>query len=115
MWWERRRFAYNIALVAAGVVGFVLFVTAMSTCPLDPEMDHEITILGTAVQACAYLFAMSIANLFYFLGYLVDVMSPARYLERARRIAFWSGLSLSVALPTAPFLAVIVMCSMEVR
>lgn len=97
-WWSARRFRYNVALVVAGVLAFIAYVTVGSTM-LPPDADFEVTIFTTLFQGVGYLFMMGLANGFYFLGPLSERVIRPRDPERHRRICFRLGFWFSVLLP----------------
>ncbi len=97
-WWSSRRLRYNIALVVAGILAFIAYVTVGSMM-LPSEADFEVTIFNALVQGIGYLFMIGLANVFYFLGPLSERMVRPSDLERYRRICFRLGFWFSVLLP----------------
>ena len=97
-WWNARRLRYNVALVVAGILAFIAYVTVGSTM-LPSDADFEITIFTTLFQGIGYLFMIGLANVFYFLGPLSERVVRPRDPDRYRRICFRLGFWFSVLLP----------------
>ena len=97
-WWEQRRLAYNICLIAAGLLAFACYA-AVGWTRCTANLDFEITAFTTFFQALGYLAAIAIANVSYFLGpiseHLIQPSNPSHY----RRTVFAIGVIFSVALP----------------
>jgi hypothetical protein len=97
-WWGARRFRYNVALMAAGAVAFILYLAALAVrCSKAPGV--EVTLFTTALQGVGYLVAMGVANLCYNLGPVLETRAGVNDVPAYRRVAFRSGLWFSVALP----------------
>jgi hypothetical protein len=111
-WWASRRLLYNIGLVVAGLLGFVLYVVAVERCiSLRAPGDWEITIFTTIFQGFAYLVMMAVANLCYRLGALSERLirpsNPARYRIAVFSLGFW----FSVLLPLFPGIFLLADCA----
>lgn len=98
VWWRARRRRYNLALLAAGAIAFVCYVSAVWT-RCAGVVGADVTIFTTIVQGIGYLAAMGIANLFYFLGPGLERFVAPEHRAAYRRWAFRAGLLFSVALP----------------
>ena len=104
-WWASRRFRYNIALVIAGFLAFVCYVTVVDWCiRIESSGDFEITLFTTAFQAIGYLFMIAVANVCYYLGPLSErIIRPtnvAVYRKTAFQLGFWFSVLLPFAIPT---------------
>ena len=109
-WWRRQRLRYNIGLLLAGVVAFIVYAAVVdrrsSSCP-----GFEITAFTTALQGAGFLLAVGTANLFYNLGRWSEIRLSPRDVHRYRRWAFGAGLAFSVVLPfCAPLAAGLSSC-----
>lgn len=102
-WWKARRLQYNVGLVVAGFLAFIIYVVVGSTM-LPPDADFEITIFTTLFQGVGYLFMMAIANVCYFLGPLsesfVQPANPERYRRVCYQLGFWFSVFLPFTIPT---------------
>lgn len=102
-WWRKRRYRYNVGLVLAGIIAFILYVIvgASLIMPYDPRF--EITLFTTAFQGITYLVIMLLANLFYNLGYWVDKLYNKNNSEGFRQklfnIGFWFSFGLPFLIP----------------
>jgi hypothetical protein len=96
-WWSARRFRYNLILICAAPLSLLvlLFVWWAFEARL-PCLE----ITGFSLIAGAILFAMGLvlANLFYFLGPLVELLIPARRISTYRSISFALGTGFSLLL-----------------
>lgn len=99
-WWGARRVRYNLALVAAGVAAFALYLVVLAV-RCGGVAGVEVTLFTTAFQGVAYLVAMGVANLCYNLGPALESRLGGRDIAAYRRRAFRAGLGFSVALPFA--------------
>ncbi len=83
-WWEKRRLAYNLVVGACGVLVLIFL-----RLPLDPSLVIDVVLYGVIV------------NLFYTLGFLIEVISryyfkSGRNFSQSRNGLFWTGLVISV-------------------
>ena len=107
-WWRSRRRKYNIGLIRAGVLAFVLYFliiqvkSSVNVQNIDPER-YEITLFTTFFQGVVYLIMMGIANIFYNLGPLIDGwLNPTDSLEFSNRLfngGFWFSCTLPFVIP----------------
>jgi uncharacterized BrkB/YihY/UPF0761 family membrane protein len=99
-WWKRRRFAYNTALVIAGLLAFPLYCGVILEASRSGALpDADITPFTTLFQAVGYLFMMLVANLCYKLGPLCERFIRPQSIPQYRSVAFMAGVLFSVALP----------------
>jgi hypothetical protein len=100
IWWGNRRLRYNVALLIAGPLAFVVYAAVGEWCiRKNADVDFEITIFTTLFQTVGYLFMMGIANLFYYLGPLSERAVKPRRIAWFRKIMFALGFWFSVLLP----------------
>ena len=100
-WWEIRRILYNAILFAIGITSIV---------SMEWLMEKVIPVGRDAIEPFALTIGIMIygivANLFYTLGWLVELVTTCADPEQARSRAkkmFLAGLWLSSLLTTAPF------------
>ncbi len=87
-WWQSQRWKYNIGMLVAGPTAFVLYAIATWIWVPMPE----ITLFTMLFQGIGYLFAMGLANLFYFLGPLGEMLVSLRKRAAYRRVVFSLGV-----------------------
>jgi hypothetical protein len=97
-WWGKRRRAYNLALVVAGVVAFATYLLVLPMAAKVAE-DTEVTIFSIAFQALGYLVAMALANLCYQLGPWSERRFKPANVASFRRWVWGIGVAFSTALP----------------
>ena len=93
-WWERRRFRYNILIGAVGFTTWCLVLIAGSAA-VKPGVDFEepmVMLIGPILYGIA-------ANLFYTLGWIVDICFYRGY---PRSSLFRIGLTFSLVLTSLP-------------
>jgi hypothetical protein len=114
VWWSGRRRRYNVSLVIAGLAGFVCCAIAVQRCiELHAPGDWEITIFTTVVQGFAYVVAMGVANICYFLGPWAERVVEPRNVATFRATAFRLGVWFSVLLSLTPSAVLFVSCSLH--
>jgi quinol-cytochrome oxidoreductase complex cytochrome b subunit len=114
VWWSGRRRRYNVSLVIAGLAGFACYAIAVQRCiELHAPGDWEITIFTTVVQGFAYVVAMGVANICYFLGPWAERVVEPRNVATFRTIAFRLGVWFSVLLSLTPSAVLFVACSLH--
>lgn len=101
-WWRARRRRYNLGLVVAGVLAFIVYVVIGSVL-LPADANFEITLFTTLLQGVGYLVMMGVANICYFLGPLLERVvlpsDPERYRRICYRLGFWFSLLLPFSIP----------------
>jgi len=97
-WWQSKRLNYNRCLVIAGVSAFITYATLVFSFP-KAIPDMEITAFTTLFQAIGYLLAMTLANIFFFLGPISEKLLKPTDPKRFRKITYGIGKWFSVALP----------------
>jgi hypothetical protein len=104
IWWEKRRIAFNLTVLAAGVVTLVLlelFVRFYAS-PGEDLGNPAFLIVGIVVYGIA-------AKLAYTLGWLTEILWSAgntRLTEASRVRIYQIGLIFSVALTLLPALLI---------
>lgn len=72
-WWWSKRLRYNKGLIVAGFIAFLLYCI-LGEIVIAPHEEFEETIFGMFFQGVCYLIMIGIANAFYTLGYLTDIL-----------------------------------------
>ena len=114
VWWSGRRRRYNVSLLIAGFAGFICYAIAVQRCTeLHAPGEWEITIFTTFFQGFAYLVAMGVANVCYFMGPWSERILRPRNVTTFRTLAFRLGLWFSVLLPLTPSAILLASCSIH--
>ncbi len=109
-WWEAQRWKYNVGMLVAGPTAFVLYAIATWIWVPMPE----ITLFTMLFQGIGYLFAMGLANVFYFVGPLGEMLVSLRKRALYRRVVFALGFWFSVGLPfLVPLMIVLFYCPLS--
>jgi len=102
-WWSKRKARYNIGLIFAGIIAFILYVILGSTLLAPYDKQFEITLFSIFFQGIGYLIMIVIANLFYQLGPYVDkqnnVRNSEKYRQRLFKLGFWCSFALPFLIP----------------
>ena len=98
-WWSKKRALYNVGILISGIVSFILycFVGHVFIYPIDEEF--EITLFTIFFQGIGYIFFIIIANLFYNLGYILDISLNENNSESFRNKLFKIGFIATVVVP----------------
>jgi hypothetical protein len=101
-WWAARRRIYNVVLVVAGLVAFLVWGLEVEFV-LGDGPHAEVTVFTTVMQALGYLVFLGLANLCFGLGAIVEdiIKVTPSTVSGYRRIAFALGMAVSVAMPLA--------------
>ncbi len=103
-WWRSRRRDYNRWLVISGISAFITYAVLIFSFP-KAIPDTEITAFTTLFQIILYLLLVALANLFFFLGPLSELLLKPMDTERFRKMTYSTGKWFSVALPfSAPII-----------
>jgi len=97
-WWSQRRLKYNLGLVVAGILAFIVYATIVFSFKAKIP-DAEITLFTILIQAVGYLIAMGIANIFYFMGPLSERIINPKNILLYRKVTYNFGFGFSVLLP----------------
>ena len=106
-WWWRMRLKYNIGLMIAGFIAFLLYCI-LGPIIIAPHEEFEETLFAMAFQGIAYLIMMGLANIFYTLGWMIDSSYNTSNSQLFRKRLFWLGYWFSFALPILFILSVMV-------
>jgi hypothetical protein len=103
-YWKRQRLRYNVAMLVSGLLAGIAFagvLVAWYVWPPPPEQfEHaNFNLFSLVLAPFAYAFAMGVANVFYLLGPLAEIIVRPRKAERFRRVVFLLGTGFSVLLP----------------
>jgi hypothetical protein len=102
-WWRAKRRRYNIGLVLAGIIAFLLYDAAVTALIMPYDKDFEINGLITIMQGIVYLMMIGVANLFYYLGYWADITYNKSNITSFRvnlfNIGFWFSFALPFMIP----------------
>jgi hypothetical protein len=109
-WWQSKRLRYNVALAIAGFSAFVMYAIEWGIWRDRMPREAEFTIVTLIVQAVAYVVVMIIANVFYTLGAVAELIIKPRNIQRFRDSSFRAGFWFSVALPFSIPLLVAIAC-----
>ena len=103
-WWSARRVRYNIALLIAAPLSVAALLAVWGL--FEAQLPClEITAFSIALWGILFPFGLSIANICYLLGPLVERAIRPRSPKRFRQWAFGAGIAFSVALIFAPVVA----------
>jgi hypothetical protein len=105
-WWWTRRGKYNLGLLIAGFVAFLLYNILGPIFIAPHAVEFEDTIFEMAFQGMFYLIMMLIANAFYTFGSLIDLSINTGNSNRFRERLFALGYWFSVALPSLVILGI---------
>ena len=109
-WWKRKRLNYNVGLIISGILAFILYVTVVELVVLKSEKvwEGELTIFTIIFQAIGYLIMMGIANLFYYLGPISELLIKPENAKNYRiltyRIGYWFSCGIPFLVPLLLFI-----------
>ena len=98
-WWESRRLRFNIGLIIAGFLAFILYLIVYFSYSNRIPMEIDMTIFTILFQSVAYFFYMLLANVLFCLGAISENLPRMRSIESHRKFAYTIGFFLSVSLP----------------
>ena len=104
-WWLRKRVKYNLGLLVAGFIAFLLY-NILGPIIIAPHEEFEETIFEMTFQGGVYFFMMGLANLFYASGSIADLLFNKNNSQRFRERLFAAGFWFSFALPIVLILSV---------
>ena len=109
-WWSAHRLRYNVGLLLAGFLAFLLYVTFAWTFA-DRLNQLEVTAFTIAFQALGFVVAVVIANVCYFLGpvseRLLKPYNVAKFRLTTFGLGFWFSVLLPFSLPAAVLYAAV--------
>ena len=106
-WWWSKRLKYNKGLLLSGFITFLLCCILGLTIIARHE-EFEETILAIVFQGTAYLIMIGVANIFYTLGWIIDISFNNNNSQQFRERLFALGYWFSFALPILIILSVMV-------
>lgn len=106
-WWESRRLRYNIGLAIAGALAWALF--AIEASLLTDWFSLSVSV--TLAQGLAWLVAMGVANLAFFLGPVSERIfkpdDPDAYRRRIFGLGFWFSMAVPFLFPAVTLIAIL--------
>jgi hypothetical protein len=110
-WWEDRRGACNLALIASFAGAFVAYCGAVELCNLlSADVDAEVSLVTILGGAIVFAVFVGVATVCYELGALAErVVRPADPPAFRRRL-YRAGLVFSVLLPWVNTAVLVVQC-----
>jgi hypothetical protein len=97
-WWQSKRLDYNIWLIIAGILSFLIYGSLVWSFP-EAVPEAEITAFTVIFQGVGYLIAMGIANLCFYAGQISEDLFKPKNLEQYRQITYQLGKWFSFILP----------------
>ena len=100
-WWEKKRLNYNIGLLISGILAFILYIIVVEFIVMKSEKnwEGEITIFTILFQGIGYLVMIGIANLFYYLGQVSELIIEPENSEKYRNLTYKIGYWFSCGIP----------------
>lgn len=106
-WWESRRLRYNIGLAIAGALAWALFAIEASLLTDWFSLSASVTL----AQGLAWLVAMGVANLAFFLGPVSERIfkpdDPEAYRRRIFGLGFWFSMAVPFLFPAVTLIAIL--------
>jgi hypothetical protein len=102
-WWKSKRRKYNIGLVTAGIIAFIIYAILASFLIEPYDKDFEISLFTIGLQGFGYLIMIGAANLFYNLGPWADNNynkdNDPKFRQKLFNLGFWFSFSLPFVIP----------------
>ena len=106
-WWESRRLRYNIGLAIAGALAWAMFAIEASLLTDWFSLSASVTL----AQGLAWLVAMGVANLGFFLGpvseRIIKPDDPDAYRRRIYGLGFWFSIAVPFLFPAVTLIAIL--------
>lgn len=100
-WWWSKRKQYNIGLLVAGFLAFVAYCTIEKITAMRDD-ESTASFFWLVPLTIVYLMVMCVANVFYTLGWIVDISfnknNSQLFRERLFAVGYWFSFSLPIAL-----------------
>ncbi len=106
-WWWSKRAQYNVGLLVAGLLAFVIYCIIAKITTLQYDQSEE-TFFWLIPLTIVYLMMMFIANVFYTLGSVIDITFNKSNDQQFREQLFALGYWFSFSLPTLLILGVMI-------
>ena len=109
-WWRKKRVEYNIGLIISGILAFILSIIVVEFIVMKSEKnwEGELTIFSILFQGIGYLIMIGIANLFYYLGsvseLIIEPKNPEKYRNLTYSIGYWFSCGIPFLIPTSLFI-----------
>jgi hypothetical protein len=109
-WWRKKRLNYNVGLILSGILAFILYVIVVEFVVMKSEKnwEGELTIFSIIFQGIGYLIMIGIANLFYYLGSLSELIiepeNPEKYRNLTYGIGYWFSCGIPFLIPIILFI-----------
>jgi len=100
-WWNKNRKKYNIGLLVSGFIAFLLYLCVIEflIARKDFNWNGEITLFNLLFQFFGFIILIGFANIFYFLGPLLEKSLNPTDKDKYRKITFNLGFWFSCFLP----------------
>ena len=108
-WWRKKRVKYNIGLIISGLLAFILsiIVVELIVTKSEKNWEGELTIFSILFQGIGYLIMIGIANLFYYLGsvseLIIEPKNPEKYRNLTYKIGYWFSCGIPFLIPISLF------------
>ena len=105
VWWEKRRLIYNVFVLSTAVIVLIIFYVATA---LSGELEAGEDAVEPLAVTAAISLLLVFSNVFYTLGWLIEISVRAFSGSRFRRLGpclFAAGLVLSLVVVGWPALA----------
>ncbi len=109
-WWRKKRLNYNVGLIVSGILAFILYLIIVEFIVMKSEKnwEGELTIFTILFQGIGYLIMIGIANLFYYLGPVSELIIESKNSEKYRnltyKIGFWFSCGVPFLIPISLFI-----------
>ena len=110
LWWFNKRYEYNKGLVMGGIIAFILYCI-LGFIIIEPRQEFELTLFTILYQGIAYIMLMALANVFYTLGSIADLLFNKSNSTKFREHLFVAGYWFSTLLPSLFVLGIMIYLS----
>ena len=117
-WWNWRRLTYNLILIGAGFIGWLMMsISIWTTQPhLPPDQAGEVTLFTVIFQGMVFGAGLICANICFTGGPLLEMLLKPKPPRSYRRWAFGLGTAFSLLLILAlPILSVVAAADIVLR
>jgi hypothetical protein len=102
-WWESRRLRYNLALATSGLLAYALALGLVVAFGYPIGDNWRMVASTTIMLGIGFVVFMFTANLFYFLGHILEaVIKPSDrdgFRRRTFALGFWGSGALPMLFP----------------
>lgn len=109
-WWKNKRWNYNLGLILSGILAFFLYFIVVEFIVLKSEKNWagELSVFSITFQGIGYLIMIGVANIFYNLGLISELIikpkNPDKYRELIYKLGFWFSFSIPLLIPISLFI-----------